>query len=171
MIDLYIGLPASGFTSLDPQWPHRISKGTPSLSLSSAVMTLEITGVPHFDFVSSWIDALGTSLDSLVACGRGPVMMILDALCQAHHPVPTLHAAPRVALKSSMSLVVHEYPDDGIEIYQRLQTVWKLYNSEDRSMKVVFGHCIHVLPSIRTEFSRDSGGLRCKPWRQMEDDT
>jgi len=180
MIELYIGrglrLPALRHLTLDGRtgYPRAHPASLfPELSshFKAIVTTLEITGAPHFDFVSSWIDALGASLDSLVACGRGPVVMILDALCQAHHPDPTLHAEPCVALKSSMSLVIHEYPDDGKEIYQRLQTVWELYNSEDRSMKVVFGHCINVLPSIRTEFSRDWGGLRYKPWRQMEDDT
>jgi len=164
MIDLYIGrglrLPALRHLALDG------CTGYPSAHLAShfpqllshfkaTVTTLEITGAFQFDFVRSWVGALGASLDSLVACGRGPVMMVLDALCQAHHPNPTVHTEPRIALKRNMSLVISEYPDDGKEISQRLETVWKLYNSEDRSMKVVFDHCISILPSIRAEISRD----------------
>jgi hypothetical protein len=162
MIDLYIGrglrLPALRHLALDGL------TGYPSAQLAShfpqllshfktTVTTLEITGAFQFDFVRSWVDALGASLDSLVACGRGPVMMVLDALCETHHPNPTLHTEPCIALKDNISLVISEYPDDGNEIHQRLETVWKLYNSEDRSMKVVFDHCINVLPSIRAGFS------------------
>jgi hypothetical protein len=167
MIALYIErglrLPALHYLTLDGlTYPStQAASHFPQLLsyFRATVTTLEITGASQFDLVRSWIDALGASLDSLVACGRGPVAMVLDALCQARDPDPTLHAAPCVTLKSSMSIVIREYPDNGKEIYRRLKAVWKLYNSEDRSMKVVFDHCINVLPSIRAEFSRDRGGL------------
>ena len=34
---------------------------------------------------------LRASLDSLISCGRGPVIMALGALGQAYHPTPNLH--------------------------------------------------------------------------------
>lgn len=179
MIDLYIRrglrLPALRHLALDGliRYPgaHLASRFLHLLShFKATVTTLEITGASQSDFVYSWVDAFGASLDSLIACGRGPVMMVLDALCQAHPPNPTLHAAPCITLKKNMSLVIREYPDDGKEIYQRLETVWKLYNSEDRLMKVVFDHCINVLPSIRVGFSRDWGGPSLQASETMEDD-
>jgi len=179
MIDLYIArglrLPALRHFALDglTGYPsaHSASHFPQLLShFKATVTTLEITGASQIDFVRSWVDALGASLDSLVACGRGPVMVVLDALCQAHHANPTLPTAPCIALKKNMSLVIREYPDDGREIYQRLENVWKLYNSEDRLMKVVLDHCINVLPSIRAGFSRDWGGPSIRASGAMEDD-
>ena len=179
MVDLYIArglrLPALRHFALDglTEYPsaHSASHFPQLLShFKATVTTFEITGASQVDFVRSWVDALGVSLDSLVACGRGPVMMVLDALCQAHYPNPTPPTAPCIELKRNMSFVIREYPDDGEEIYQRLETVWKLYNSEDRSMKVVLDHCINVLPSIRAGFSRDWGDSSIRASGAMEDD-
>jgi len=161
MIDLYMGrglrLPALRQLTLDglTGYPgvHSASHFPELLShFKATVTTLEITGASQVDFVRSWVDTLGPSLDSLVACGRGPVMTVLDALCQTNHPNLTLHETPCIALKSSVSLVIREYPDDGKEISQQLETIWKLYNSEDRLMRFIFDHCINVLPSIRAKF-------------------
>ena len=162
MIDLYIGrglrLPSLRHLTLDglTGYPGVYSASHfPPLSshFKTTVTTLEITGASQIDLVQSWVDALGPSLDTLVASGRGPVMVLLGALCQAGHPNPSLHETPCTTLKSSISLVIREYPDDGKEISQRLETVWKLYNSEGRSIKIIFDDCINVLPSIRAEFS------------------
>lgn len=179
MVDLYIGrglrLPALRHLALDGligyPGPHLASHFPQLLShLKTTVTTLEITGASRFEFVHSWVDALGASIDSLVACGRGPVMLVIDALCQSHHPDSTPHTAPGITLKRNMSLVISEYPDGGMEIYQRLEIVWNLYNSEDRSMKIVFDHCINVLPSILAGFSGDWGGRSLQASETMEND-
>jgi hypothetical protein len=165
MVDLYIGrglrLPALRHFTLDgltgypgvhlaSHFPHLLTH------FKATVTTLEFTGAPQFDFVRSWSDALGISLDSIVASGRGPVIMVLDVLCRAPHPNPSLHTMPCIELNGNTFLVIREYPDDGTEISRRLETVRKLYNhSEDRSMKIIFYHCINILPSIQVEFMRD----------------
>ena len=173
MIDLYmrrgLRLPALRHLTLDglSGYPGVHSAfHFPQLSshLKTTVTTLEIAGDSQFDFVRSWVDALGPSLDSLVAYGRGPVMIVLDALCQARHHSPNVQ--PCIALKSNMSLIIREYPEDGKDITQRLETVWKLYNSENRSMKIIFDRCINVLPSIRAQFLRD----RARPSSQASED-
>ena len=168
MIDLYIGrglrLPSLHHLTLDglTEFTGAYSASLfPQLSshFKTTVTTLEITGAPQFDFVQSWVDALGPSLDSLVACGRGAVTAVLGVLCQARHPNPSLRATPCTTFRSGMTLVIREYPDNGKEISQRLETVWKLHNLEGRSIKFIFDDCINLLPSIKTEFVRYRGGF------------
>jgi len=123
-----------------------------SSQFKTTVTTLEITGVSQFDLVQSWVNVLGPFLESLVACGRSPVTAVLSAICHSYHPNPGVDATPCTALKSGISLIIREYPDDGKEISRRLESVWKLYNSEGRSIEIIFDDCINLLPSIRAEF-------------------
>ena len=111
IIDLYVGrglrLPTLSHLNLDglTGYPGVHSAfHFPQLSshLTATVTTLEFAGGSQFNFVRSWIDALGPSLDLLVAYGRGPVMIVLDALCRARHHSPNVQSC--MALKSLSSV-------------------------------------------------------------------
>jgi F-box-like len=161
MIDLYIArglrLPALRHFTIDgltgyPGTHSAFHFSQLTSHFKGAVSTLEISGASKFEYVRSWIDALGPSLDAIVACGRGPVVTVVDVLYGGLHPNSSLHTTPRIALKITTSLVIRKYPDDGKEISQQLETIKETYNTEDRSIKVIFDSCLNILPSIRTKF-------------------